>query len=116
MLRNSLFTLLILTSFAKADEVTVNLYFSINTPAGVYQDTLKFTEDEWNKKDQASIDASKQALADTWVNFITQQRNDQQKLQTIQGKQDKVTEIDASISDLEATKQILLDEIATASK
>lgn len=83
-----------------SDIVTVQLRFSADTSLGVYSDTLSFTEAEWAKRDQKAIDVQKQALADTWVLFRTQQIADEQLIRTVEGKQAKISEIDAKIAQL----------------
>lgn len=84
--------------------VTVHLRFAADTVLGTYQDTLIFTEDEWAKRDQKAIDAAKQTLADTWVAFRGPQIAEEASLKTLQGKIDKIAEIDAKIADLNAVK------------
>lgn len=96
----------------RADEITIHLRFSADTNEGKYQDSLAFTEVEWNNRDQSVIEAHKKSLADAWVAFIREQR----RLQTIAGKQDRVSEIDMLSGDLAQLKTRLLAEIAELSK
>lgn len=83
-----------------ADVVTVQLRFAVDTPLGVFQDTLTFSEDEWAKRDQKAIDAAKQARADTWIVF----QSGQLALQTAEGKQARIAEIVDKIDELTAAK------------
>lgn len=92
------------------DEITIHLRFGVKTSLGLYQDTLVFTEEEWAKRDQAAIDAAKQALADTWVEFRSAQIAEEEALRTDEGKKAKVAEIDIKIADLTAAKEALLAE------
>lgn len=90
-----------------ADVVTVQLRFGVTTSLGLYQDTLSFTEVEWAKRDSIAVEAAKQTLADTWVQFRSAQIAEEQALKTEEGKQAKIAEIDAQIADLTAAKDAL---------
>lgn len=93
------------------DTVTVQLRFGVDTPLGLYQDTLSFTEEEWAKRDQKAIDARKQALADAWVAFRGPQIAEEEKLATDQGKRDRISEIVTTIDGLSAAKAQLEAEL-----
>lgn len=93
------------------DVVTVQLRFAIDTSLGVYQDSLYFTEEEWAKREQKVIDVTKQDLADKWVVFRSAQIKEEETLQTIEGKNVKIAELEAKISDLEEIKAQLQSEI-----
>lgn len=92
---------------AQPDVITISLRFGADTTLGLYQDTLYFSESEWAKRDPITIEAAKQALADTWVAFRSAQISDEAALRTAEGKQAKIAEIDAKIADLIATKEAL---------
>jgi hypothetical protein len=87
-----------------ADVVTILVRFGIDTPLGLFQDTLSFTEEEFASRDQTAVDAVKQALADTWVAFRTVQIAEEEALLTREGKEAKISELDVKIADLAATK------------
>lgn len=89
------------------DVITIQLRFGIKTELGLYQDTLSFTEDEWAKRDDKAIAAAKQALADTWVKFMSAQLADAEVMRTEEGRQAKIAEYDAKIADLTAAKAAL---------
>lgn len=82
------------------DIITVQLRFAVDTPLGTFQDTLTFSEDEWANRDQKTIDDAKKARVDTWTVFQAAQV----ALQTAEGKQAKIAEIDAQIVELNAAK------------
>lgn len=89
------------------DTLTMHLRFAVDTSLGVYQDTLVFTEQEWATRDQKAIDVAKQALADKWATFRRAQIQEEDALQTQQGKQEKIAELTVQIADLTATKTSL---------
>lgn len=93
------------------DIITIQLRFGITTPLGLYQDWLYFTEDEWAKRDQKSIDVLKQKLADAWVVFRSAQLKEEAIIITKEGKLAKIIELDGRISDLTSTKDLLQSEI-----
>lgn len=94
-----------------ADVVTINLRFGVQTSLGLYQDTIVFSEAEWTKRDIAAIEKSKQALADTWVIFMTAQIAEAEAMRTADGKRARIAEIDGKIADLTATKDGLQSEL-----
>ena len=94
-----------------ADVVTVNLRFAVDTALGTFQDTLVFTEAEWEKRDDVAIEAAKQEHADAWVTFRSAQIADEDTLRTAQGKRDKIAEFDVRIADIAAVKARLQSEL-----
>jgi len=96
------------------DVVTIQLRFGVQTPLGLYQDTLSFTEDEWAKRDPATVDAAKQKLADEWVVFRSAQIADEVSMQTAQGVQDKIASLTVQIEDLTATRNSLAAMVIAA--
>jgi hypothetical protein len=94
------------------DIVTVQLRFSVDTSLGSYSDTLSFTEDEWAKRDLKAIDLQKQAMADFWVSWRSQQIIDDEARRTDEGKQAQIAQIDAAIEELTATKEALASSIS----
>ncbi len=92
---------------ARIDVITIQVRFGVDTPLGLYQDTLYFTEKEWSTVPAKDIEAQKQALADTWVTFRSAQIADEEAMRTKEGQQAKLAEIDGKISDLTAAKAAL---------
>lgn len=84
------------------DQITLHLRFGVDTPFGVYQDTLVFTEDDWTRRTDRAVSDAKQALVDTWVAFRSAQIAEEKALATQAGKDAKVAEYEARIDDIQA--------------
>lgn len=53
-----------------ADQINIQLRFTVDTKYGPYSDALWFTEDEWAKRDDVAIEAMKQSRVDAHVASI----------------------------------------------
>lgn len=84
------------------DQITVHVRFGVDTPLGVYQDTLVFTEDDWAKRTDQSVAQAEQALVDIWVAFRSVQIAEEKALATQAGKDAKVADYQAKIDVIQA--------------
>ncbi len=95
-----------------ADELQVQVRFTVETPQGNYTDALYYPLSAWPVK-QVDIDAAKQARSDAWVAIVTAPPVDQPAPTTYEVVA-KQADIDQQIADLAQQKADLSAALSDA--
>ena len=91
------------------DEIRIQVIFKADTPYGVYQDALWFTEDEYTALTSEVLEAMKQERVDKWIEMVTNppvvpELTPEERIAQIQTE---INDLFVRIQNLEAEKTLL---------
>ena len=93
-----------------AEQIRIQVLFSEDTPYGIFQDALYYTEAEWETVKKSEVEKEKQRRLDNWKTIITTPSVELSKEEQMIAVQEQIDMANAHLKELEAQKLELGDE------